>query len=166
MIKIKPTIFLIMLFIGFFLFFVLFKDLLKVDILEKETENNQNNHIPLSESLENSKNILKNEKFYQIKPNVIMALPVSGQIRYVSLNIVVMLKNYTSIDLMEKNASLIKNSLIDLFSKQTFDQMTKENEREEIQKKALLALQSLLNKESGESVIEIDKVLLTSFVLK
>lgn len=103
-------------------------------------------------------------QFYQVRPSIVITLPSSGRTRYVSLDIDLMTHSKSSLKKIEAYAPLIKNNLIDLLSKQTFDEMITEEGKKNIRKQALTLLQALMTEQAGDPIIE--QVLFTSFIVQ
>ncbi len=103
-------------------------------------------------------------QFYQVRPSIVITLPSSGRTRYVSLDIDLMTHSKSSLKKIEAYAPLIKNNLIDLLSKQTFDEMITEEGKNNIRKQALTTLQALMTEQAGDPTIE--QVLFTSFIVQ
>jgi flagellar FliL protein len=103
-------------------------------------------------------------EFYQVRPSIVITLPASGRTRYVSLDIDLMTHTKSSVKTLEAYAPLIKSNLIDLLSKQTFDEMITEEGKKNLRKQALTLLQTLMNEQAGDPIIE--QVLFTSFIVQ
>ena len=103
-------------------------------------------------------------EFYQVRPSIVITLPSSGRTRYVSLDIDLMTHSKASLKKIEAYAPLIKNNLIDLLSKQSFDEMITEEGKKNIRKQALALLQALMTEQAGDPIIE--QVLFTSFIVQ
>lgn len=103
-------------------------------------------------------------QFYQVRPSIVITLPSSGRTRYVSLDIDLMTHSKASLKKIEAYAPLIKNNLIDLLSKQSFDEMISEEGKKNIRKQALTLLQTLMTEQAGDPTIE--QVLFTSFIVQ
>lgn len=103
-------------------------------------------------------------QFYQVRPSIVITLPSSGRTRYVSLDIDLMTHSTSSLKKIEAYAPLIKNNLIDLLSKQSFEEMITEEGKKNIRKQALTTLQALMTEQAGDPTIE--QVLFTSFIVQ
>lgn len=103
-------------------------------------------------------------EFYQVRPSIVITLPSSGRTRYVSLDIDLMTHSKTSLKKIEAYAPLIKNNLIDLLSKQSFEEIITEEGKKNIRKQALTLLQALMTEQAGDPTIE--QVLFTSFIVQ
>ncbi len=103
-------------------------------------------------------------EFYQVRPSIVITLPASGRTRYVSLDIDLMTHTKTSVKTLEAYGPLIKSSLIDLLSKQTFDEIITEEGKKNVRKQALTVLQALMTEQAGDPIIE--QVLFTSFIVQ
>lgn len=103
-------------------------------------------------------------EFYQVRPSIVITLPASGRTRYVSLDIDLMTHNKSSIKTLETYGPLIKSNLIDLLSKQSFDEINTEEGKKKLKNDALTSLQTLMNEQAGDPIVE--QVLFTSFIVQ
>lgn len=129
---------------------------------EKKIENKEESREGEKESESNSASSAP--EFYQVRPSIIITLPVSGRTRYVSLDIDLMTHTKSSVKILEAYGPLIKSSLIELLSKQTFEEMISEEGKKNIRKQALTTLQTLMNEQAGDPIVE--QVLFTSFIVQ
>lgn len=89
---------------------------------------------------------------------------VDGKQRYLQLNMTVTSKDQTQIDALKLNMPLIRNSLVLLFSSQSFDELKTMEGKLALKKAALDAINKLLEEQTGKG--GIDAVLFTSFVMQ
>lgn len=89
---------------------------------------------------------------------------VDGKQRYLQLNMTVTSKEQTQIDALKLNMPLIRNSLVLLFSSQSFDELKTMEGKLSLKKAALDAINKLLEQQTGKG--GIDAVLFTSFVMQ
>lgn len=89
---------------------------------------------------------------------------VDGKQRYLQLNMTVTSKDQTQIDALKLNMPLIRNSLVLLFSSQSFDELKTMEGKLALKKAALDAINKLLEQQTGKG--GIDAVLFTSFVMQ
>ncbi|WP_421855221.1 flagellar basal body-associated FliL family protein [Marinomonas sp.] len=107
-----------------------------------------------------------------LEPSVYLALDpaftvdfmVDGRQRYVQLNMTVMSKNATQIDAVTTHMPLIRNSLVLLFSSQSFADLQTADGKVALKKASLDAINGILEQETGQG--GIDAVLFTNFVMQ
>ncbi|SBS26441.1 flagellar basal body-associated protein FliL [Marinomonas spartinae] len=89
---------------------------------------------------------------------------VDGQQRYLQLTMTVKSKDQSQIDALKLNMPLIRNSLVLLFSSQSFNDLKTMEGKLALKKSALEAINKLLKQQTGKG--GIDAVLFTSFVMQ
>ncbi|MCB5161970.1 flagellar basal body-associated FliL family protein [Marinomonas algarum] len=119
-----------------------------------------------AESPESDEAALVNEPsiYLSLDPVFIVDFLVDGRQRYVQLNMTVMSKNAQQVDAVKLHMPLIRNSLVLLFSSQSFAELKTAEGRVALKQASLEAINSILEQETGQQ--GIDNVLFTNFVMQ
>jgi flagellar FliL protein len=102
--------------------------------------------------------------YLALDPAFTIDLMVGGKQRYVQLNMSVKSKNTDQINAVTLHMPLIRNSLVLLFSSQSFDELQTAEGKVALKKAALGAINGILEQETGQG--GIDGVLFTNFVMQ
>ena len=102
--------------------------------------------------------------YLALDPAFTIDLMVGGKQRYVQLNMSVKSKNTDQINAVTLHMPLIRNSLVLLFSSQSFDELKTAEGKVALKKAALGAINGILEQETGQG--GIDGVLFTNFVMQ
>jgi flagellar FliL protein len=102
--------------------------------------------------------------YLALDPAFTIDLMVGGKQRYVQLNMSVKSKNMDQINAVTLHMPLIRNSLVLLFSSQSFDELKTAEGKVALKKAALGAINGILEQETGQG--GIDGVLFTNFVMQ
>lgn len=88
----------------------------------------------------------------------------AGRQRYMQVNVVLMGRDAAGMATLTKHLPLVRNQLVMLFTSEEFDSLFTPDGKETLRQRATLAVQSLLEKEIGNPVVE--SVLFTNIVLQ
>ena len=102
--------------------------------------------------------------YLDLAPAFTIDFMVEGRQRYVQLNMSVKSKNAAQIDAVTLHMPLIRNSLVLLFSSQSFDELQTAEGKVALKAAALDAINGILEQETGQG--GIDAVLFTNFVMQ
>lgn len=102
--------------------------------------------------------------YLALDPAFIIDFMVDGRQRYVQLNMAVKSKNTAQIDAVTLHMPLIRNSLVLLFSSQSFAELQSADGKAALKKASLDAINGILEQETGQG--GIDAVLFTNFVMQ
>ncbi|MFQ3186309.1 flagellar basal body-associated FliL family protein [Marinomonas primoryensis] len=102
--------------------------------------------------------------YLALDPAFTIDLMVGGKQRYVQLNMSVKSRNVDQINAVTLHMPLIRNSLVLLFSSQSFDELQTAEGKVALKKAALGAINGILEQETGQD--GIDGVLFTNFVMQ
>ncbi|ETI58231.1 flagellar basal body-associated FliL family protein [Marinomonas profundimaris] len=102
--------------------------------------------------------------YLAMDPAFTIDLMVGGKQRYVQLNMSVKSKNTDQINAVTLHMPLIRNSLVLLFSSQSFDELQTAEGKIALKQAALDAINGILEQETGQG--GIDGVLFTNFVMQ
>lgn len=118
------------------------------------------------DSAESEAAALANEPsiYLDLDPAFTIDFMVEGRQRYVQLNMSVKSKNAAQIDAVTLHMPLIRNSLVLLFSSQSFDELQTAEGKVALKAAALDAINGILEQETGQG--GIDAVLFTNFVMQ
>ena len=119
-----------------------------------------------SDSAESAEASLAKEPsvYLALDPAFTIDLMVGGKQRYVQLNMSVKSKNMDQINAVTLHMPLIRNSLVLLFSSQSFDELQTAEGKVALKKAALGSINGILEQETGQG--GIDGVLFTNFVMQ
>lgn len=119
-----------------------------------------------SDSEESAEAALANEPstYLALDPAFVIDFMVDGRQRYVQLNMSVKSKNTAQIDAVTLHMPLIRNSLVLLFSSQSFAELQSADGKEALKKASLDAINGILEQETGQG--GLDAVLFTNFVMQ
>lgn len=106
------------------------------------------------------------------EPSVYLALDpaftvdfmIDGRKRYLQLNMTVKSRNSGQVDALKLHEPLIRNSLVLLFSSQSFDELKTVEGKTALKESALNAINGILEQETGQG--GMDAVLFTNFVMQ
>lgn len=118
------------------------------------------------DSAESAEAALANEPstYLALDPAFTVDFMVDGKQRYVQLNMSVKSKNVEQINAVTLHMPLIRNSLVLLFSSQSFDELQTADGKMALKNAALNAINGILEQETGQG--GIDAVLFTNFVMQ
>ncbi|UTV98658.1 flagellar basal body-associated FliL family protein [Marinomonas rhizomae] len=118
------------------------------------------------DSAESAEAALANEPstYLALDPAFIIDFMVDGRQRYVQLNMSVKSKNTAQIDAVTLHMPLIRNSLVLLFSSQSFAELQSADGKAALKQASLDAINGILEQETGQG--GIDAVLFTNFVMQ
>lgn len=102
--------------------------------------------------------------YLALDPAFVIDFMVDGRQRYVQLNMAVKSKNTAQIDAVTLHMPLIRNSLVLLFSSQSFAELQSADGKEALKKASLDAINGILEQETGQG--GLDAVLFTNFVMQ
>ncbi|GGN16968.1 MULTISPECIES: flagellar basal body-associated FliL family protein [Marinomonas] len=102
--------------------------------------------------------------YLDLAPAFTIDFMVEGRQRYVQLNMTVKSKNASQVDAVTLHMPLIRNSLVLLFSSQSFDELQTAEGKVALKTAALDAINGILEQETGQG--GIDAVLFTNFVMQ
>lgn len=119
-----------------------------------------------AETAESADAALVNEPstYLALDPAFTVDFMVDGKQRYVQLNMSVKSKNIDQINAVTMHMPLIRNSLVLLFSSQSFDELQTADGKMALKQAALDAINGILEQETGQG--GIDAVLFTNFVMQ
>ncbi|MGO2233330.1 MAG: flagellar basal body-associated FliL family protein [Marinomonas sp.] len=118
------------------------------------------------DSAESAEAALANEPstYLALDPAFTVDFMVDGKQRYVQLNMSVKSKKIEQINAVTLHMPLIRNSLVLLFSSQSFVDLQTADGKEALKKVSLDAINGILEQETGQG--GIDAVLFTNFVMQ
>ncbi|MBR7888688.1 flagellar basal body-associated FliL family protein [Marinomonas sp. A79] len=102
--------------------------------------------------------------YLSLDPVFVVDFMVDGRQRYVQLNMTVMSKNAEQVDAVKLHMPLIRNSLVLLFSSQSFEELKSIEGRVALKQASLDAINGILEQETGQR--GMDSVLFTNFVMQ
>ena len=102
--------------------------------------------------------------YFPLRPALIVNYDVRGRQRFLQAEISIMSREEDVIAAVELHMPMIRNSLILLFSGQTYDELQTDEGRELLKLDSLKALQNIMQQEIGKPGIE--KILFTNFVMQ
>ncbi|NVK72488.1 flagellar protein [Marinomonas sp. CT5] len=102
--------------------------------------------------------------YLALDPAFTIDFMVDGRQRYVQLGLTVKSKSEEQIDAVTTHMPLIRNSLVLLFSSQSFTDLQTTEGKENLKMAALDAINGILEQETGQG--GIDAVLFTNFVMQ
>ncbi|ETX10897.1 flagellar protein [Marinomonas ushuaiensis DSM 15871] len=102
--------------------------------------------------------------YLSLDPVFVVDFMVDGRQRYVQLNMTVMSKNIAQIDAVTMHMPLIRNSLVLLFSSQSFADLQTAEGKVALKQASVDAINGILEQETGQG--GIDHVLFTNFVMQ
>ncbi|MDP5057602.1 MAG: flagellar basal body-associated FliL family protein [Marinomonas hwangdonensis] len=114
----------------------------------------------------------ESEAVVPTEPSVYLALDpaftvdfmIDGRKRYLQLNMTVKSRNSEQVDALKLHEPLIRNSLVLLFSSQSFDELKTVEGKTALKEAALNAINGILEQETGQG--GMDAVLFTNFVMQ
>lgn len=102
--------------------------------------------------------------YHDIRPEFIVTFEANSRQRYVQLNVTLVARDEEIIAVLVNNDPVIRNTLVLLFSKQSYLELQTREGKEMLRKTATKAIQDLMMKEIGQKGIET--VLFTNFVMQ
>ncbi|UAW99255.1 flagellar basal body-associated FliL family protein [Halopseudomonas nanhaiensis] len=102
--------------------------------------------------------------YQPLEPAFVVNYTHGGRQRYMQVNVVLMGRDAAGMATLTKHLPLVRNQLVMLFTSEEFDTLFTPDGKETLRQRATLAVQSLLEKEIGNPVIE--SVLFTNIVLQ
>lgn len=118
------------------------------------------------DSAKSAEEALANEPstYLALDPAFTVDFMVGGKQRYVQLNMSLKSKSVEQINAVTLHMPLIRNSLVLLFSSQSFDELQTADGKMALKTAALDAINGILEQETGQG--GIDAVLFTNFVMQ
>src|SRR5690606_26831659 len=102
--------------------------------------------------------------YYPLQPVFIVNFESQGRQRFLQAELNLMLRDEAVIAALELHMPAIRNSLVMLFSGQTYEDLQTAEGKELLRQQALLNVQEVLEKEIGKPGVE--QVLFTNFVMQ
>lgn len=102
--------------------------------------------------------------YLSLDPVFVVDFMVNGKQRYVQLNMTVMSKNAVQVNAVTLHMPLIRNSLVLLFSSQSFFDLQTTEGKVALKQAATDVINGILEQETGQG--GIDNVLFTNFVMQ
>jgi flagellar protein FliL len=102
--------------------------------------------------------------YHPLEPAFVVNYTHAGRQRYMQVSVVLMGRNAAGMTALTQHTPLIRNQLVMLFSSEEYEALFSPEGKEALRERATLAVQSLLEKEIGNPVIE--SVLFTNMVLQ
>ncbi|AEF53869.1 flagellar basal body-associated FliL family protein [Marinomonas posidonica] len=102
--------------------------------------------------------------YLTLEPAFTIDMMVNDRQRYVQLNMTIKSKNEEQMEAVTSHMPLIRNSLVLLFSSQSFDELKTTEGKEALKLAALDSINGILEQETGQG--GIDGVLFTNFVMQ
>ncbi|SDR89384.1 flagellar FliL protein [Halopseudomonas xinjiangensis] len=102
--------------------------------------------------------------YQPLDPAFVVNYTHAGRQRYMQVNVVLMGRDAAGMATLTKHLPLVRNQLVMLFTSEEFDSLFTPDGKETLRQRATLAVQSLLEKEIGNPVVE--SVLFTNIVLQ
>ncbi|MBM6551252.1 flagellar basal body-associated FliL family protein [Marinomonas ostreistagni] len=102
--------------------------------------------------------------YLELEQPFVVDFMVSGRQRYLQLNMTLMSRDQGQIDAVKLHMPLIRNSLVLLFSSQSFDELQTIEGKQALKASAVESINQILTQETGLGGIE--NVLFTNFVMQ
>lgn len=102
--------------------------------------------------------------YLELEQPFVVDFMVSGRQRYLQLNMTLMSRDQAQVDAVKLHMPLIRNSLVLLFSSQSFDELQTLEGKQALKTAALDSVNQILTQETGLGGIE--NVLFTNFVMQ
>jgi flagellar FliL protein len=102
--------------------------------------------------------------FYTIKPVFVVNIN-SARVKFLQINVDVMVRSLEVVNKLTNNLPLIKNELLILFSNKNYDEVKTLEGREALRREALKVVRNVIEKETGSNA-GIEDVLFTGFVVQ
>ena len=102
--------------------------------------------------------------YHELRPEFIVTFEANSRQRYVQLNVTLVTRDDEIIAVLANNDPVIRNTLVLLFSKQSYLGLQTREGKEMLRRAATKAIQDLMMKEIGKKGIET--VLFTNFVMQ
>lgn len=102
--------------------------------------------------------------YQALDPAFVVNYTHAGRQRYMQVSVVLMGRDQAGMATLTRHTPLIRNQLVMLFSSEDFETLYSPDGKEQLRERAMLAVQSLLEKEIGSPVVE--SVLFTNMVLQ
>lgn len=102
--------------------------------------------------------------YLSLEPAFTVDFMVDGRRRYLQLNMTLKSRNSRQVDAVKQHEPLIRNSLVLLFSSQSFEELKTAEGKMALKEASLNAVNGILEQETGQA--GMDDVLFTSFVMQ
>lgn len=102
--------------------------------------------------------------YFPMKPPIIVNFQARGRQRFLQAELTLMLRDEAKVADIETHMPMLRNSMVMLFGGQIYEELQTPEGKDLLQEQALNEVQMLLEKETGETVVE--QVLFTSFVMQ
>jgi flagellar protein FliL len=102
--------------------------------------------------------------YQPLDPAFVVNYTHGGRQRFMQVSVVLMGRDQAGMSALTRHTPLIRNQLVMLFSSEDFETLYSPEGKEQLRERATLAVQSLLEKEIGNPVVE--SVLFTNMVLQ
>jgi len=102
--------------------------------------------------------------FYAFDPPLVVNFEDEQAIRFLQVQVEVMSRDPAVVDAVAKNAPIIRNNLMLLFSNRPFASLMTREGKETLRKEALAEVKAIVKRESGSDAVE--DLLFTSFVVQ
>lgn len=102
--------------------------------------------------------------FYAFDPPLVVNFEDGAAIRFLQVQVEVMSRDQAVVDAVAKNAPIIRNNLMLLFSNRPFGSLMTRDGKEALRKEALAEVKAIVKRESGSDAVE--DLLFTSFVVQ
>lgn len=102
--------------------------------------------------------------FYAFDPPLVVNFEDGAAIRFLQVQVEVMSRDQAVVDAVAKNAPIIRNNLMLLFSNRPFGSLMTREGKEGLRKEALAEVKAIVKRESGSDAVE--DLLFTSFVVQ
>lgn len=103
-------------------------------------------------------------RYFALDPPLVVNLSEDGAVRYLQVNVEVMARDEKIIQAVQQNVPLIRNDLVQLLSDRPPAELMSREGREKMRGEAQLAVNAILDRESGGAHIE--SLLFTGFVVQ
>lgn len=103
-------------------------------------------------------------QYLAIDPPFVVSIDDQGQLRYVQISVSAMARDKKILEAVTQNAPQIRNNLIMLFGRQSFQALTSPEGREKLRADTLDTIQKVLTKEIGQPGVE--EIYFTNFVMQ
>lgn len=103
-------------------------------------------------------------QYLAIDPPFVVSIDDQGQLRYVQISVSAMARDKKILEAVTQNAPQIRNNLIMLFGRQSFQTLASPEGREKLRADTLDTIQKVLTKEIGQPGVE--EIYFTNFVMQ
>ncbi|MEJ1355034.1 MAG: flagellar basal body-associated FliL family protein [Candidatus Sedimenticola sp. (ex Thyasira tokunagai)] len=102
--------------------------------------------------------------YHALKPEFTVNLPPGGKARMMQLNIQVMSRDQSVIDLVAANDPMVRHTLLNIFGSQDSEKLRDRKGKEALQTEILNSLNKIVKEQEGTG--EVEAVFFTSFVMQ